>query len=345
MIKTASIPLDRVRLRLIANPKKLDMRTLWKTYGGENKILINGPFFNMSTYKPLVHLKVDGKVIYQPVEHGVPTGEWGFAWNEGEPPVWTALPNDNYSNWVTNTVVIPTGGKPRVTLTSHYDADGTKSNPRYTSRPAWGIKDTRFMLYVTTSASLWGLQNTLFASAWTNALVGDGGGSTAYKDSSTEIYTSRKIPYWLLIETIDNEPKGEKPDMNGATVRVYSLKKDGKKKLSGHFAVKEFACNDGTDTIFISTKLVDLLEKMRNKIGRAVYISSGYRTEAKNKACGGAEFSQHKYGCAADIWVSGWKPEQVAAVAEELMPNTGGIGIYAGFVHVDVRPDKARWNG
>lgn len=341
MIKTASIPLDRVRLRLIANPKKLDMRTLWKTYGGENKILINGPFFDFSTFKPTVHLKMDGKVICAPNY-----GEWGIAWNDGQPPVWVALPAAGYDNYMTNTVVVPKDGKPRAELTSHADADGTRSKPRYTSRPAWGFKGGNFKLRViTTGTSLWGLQSVLVENGWDNAIVGDGGGSTAWKDSTSEIYTSRKIPYWILVETIDNEPKGEKPDMNGATVRVYSLKKDGKKKLSGHFAVKEFACNDGTDTIFISNKLVDLLEKMRNKIGRAVYISSGYRTEAKNKAVGGAEFSQHKYGCAADIWVSGWKPEQVAAVAEELMPNTGGIGIYAGFVHVDVRPDKAQWRG
>ena len=34
-----------------------------------------------------------------------------------------------------------------------------------------------------------------------------------------------------------------------------------------------------------------------------------------------------------------------AKFAEKLLPNTGGIGIYAGFVHIDVRKTKSRWRG
>jgi hypothetical protein len=33
----------------------------------------------------------------------------------------------------------------------------------------------------------------------------------------------------------------------------YSLAKDGNKKLSANFSVKEFKCNDGSDTILIDT--------------------------------------------------------------------------------------------
>ena len=40
--------------------------------------------------------------------------------------------------------------------------------------------------------------------------------------------------------------------MNGATVKVYSKAKDGSKALSANFKVREFACSDGTDTIFIA---------------------------------------------------------------------------------------------
>ena len=77
----------------------------------------------------------------------------------------------------------------------------------------------------------------------------------------------------------------------------------------------------------------------------AVNINSGFRTPAKNKAVGGATYSQHLYGTAADISVSGVSPTVVAAYAESLLPGTGGIGIYGTFVHVDVRKNKSRWKG
>lgn len=133
--------------------------------------------------------------------------------------------------------------------------------------------------------------------------------------------------------------------MNGAEVRAYSKTKDGTKKLSANFKAREFACSDGSDVIFVSQELVEVLQKIRNRFGKAVTITSGYRTPAHNKKVGGAAYSQHLYGTAADIQVKGVKPKDVAAYAETLLPNTGGIGIYSTFTHIDVRKTKSRWNG
>lgn len=135
--------------------------------------------------------------------------------------------------------------------------------------------------------------------------------------------------------------------MNGATVRVYSKAKDGNKNLSANFKVREFACTDGSDPVFVSDKLVAVLQEIRDHFGKPVTINSGYRTAAKNKAVGGAAYSQHLYGTAADISIRGVSPGRVAAFAETLLPNTGGIGLYIkdGFVHIDVRTTRARWNG
>lgn len=132
--------------------------------------------------------------------------------------------------------------------------------------------------------------------------------------------------------------------MNGAEVKVYSKAKDGAKALSTNFKVREFACSDGTDTIFIHPELVTVLQKIRTHFGKAVNINSGYRTEAKNKAVGGASYSQHKYGLAADITVSGVTPLAVAQYAQTLLPNKGGVGVYKTFTHVDVRAVKSRWD-
>lgn len=129
------------------------------------------------------------------------------------------------------------------------------------------------------------------------------------------------------------------------TIKVYSKAKDGNKKLSMNFRVKEFACSDGSDPIFIDSELVDVLQKIRAHFGKAVTITSAYRTPTHNKNVGGTTYSQHLYGKAADIKVSGVTPEKVVAYAEKILPDKGGIGIYNTFTHIDVRGSKSRWIG
>ena len=129
------------------------------------------------------------------------------------------------------------------------------------------------------------------------------------------------------------------------TIKAYSKAKDGNKNLSTNFKVKEFACTDGSDPIFIDSDLVNVLQKIRTHFGKAVSITSAYRTPGRNKAVGGTTYSQHLYGKAADIKVSGVSPKKVAEYAETILKNTGGIGIYSTFVHVDTREAKSRWNG
>ena len=130
-------------------------------------------------------------------------------------------------------------------------------------------------------------------------------------------------------------------------INAYSKAKDGAKKLSTNFKVGEFACKDGSDAVLVAPRLVMVLQSIRSHFGAAVTISSAYRTPQYNTKVGGVAHSQHCYGTAADIVVKGRTPAQVAAYAREIMPDWGGVGIYAkqGFTHIDVREARADWTG
>jgi hypothetical protein len=80
-----------------------------------------------------------------------------------------------------------------------------------------------------------------------------------------------------------------------------------------------------------------------------IQIISGYRPSSKNNKEGQAENSQHLYGKAADITVSGFSVEAVTAVMNQLMNSgtitQGGLGFYPedGFTHYDIRGKRQRW--
>jgi uncharacterized protein YcbK (DUF882 family) len=115
-----------------------------------------------------------------------------------------------------------------------------------------------------------------------------------------------------------------------------------------YFKRREFACKCGKcggHPVEPSWDLIEVLEKIREHFGAPVTVNSGVRCATHNKNVGGATYSQHLYGTAADIVVKGVSPAKVAEYAETLLPGTGGIGRYSTFTHIDVRKTKSRWNG
>lgn len=125
-------------------------------------------------------------------------------------------------------------------------------------------------------------------------------------------------------------------------VITYYKSRDGEKKVPGapHFKIKEFACHDGTDKIFIDIDHAKKLEKIRVHFKKAVHINSGYRTVSYNRKIGGASGSYHTKGRAFDIYISGVNVKTIAKYAEAI--GIKGIGCYpnANFVHIDSRPSK-----
>lgn len=128
-------------------------------------------------------------------------------------------------------------------------------------------------------------------------------------------------------------------------VKVYSLAAEGAKQITPHFKVREFACSDGSDVVFVATSLVDILEAIRVHFGRPVTVTSGYRTVSYNAGLkNSSKKSQHCNGLAADIKVEGHTPKEVYNYVCSLLGDHGGVGIYNTFVHVDVRASKSRFD-
>lgn len=294
--------------------------------------IINGTLYNMTTGAVNCHLRADGKTIAKP-DYKVS----GYSWNAGNDISIDVLPNETMQNYIACTPLV-ISGVPIASLTYDPGQGGSRA------RSAIGIKDSRLMLYCNTSGKTpEQLRDDLYKAGWRSAVMLDGGGSTQCDFDGETIKSSRNVQHYILVFT--KKPKKEETPMAGVKVKAYSRAHDGLIKLSPNFAVNEFACSDGSDAIFISDDLVALLQKVRDHYGKPVQINSAYRTHSKNKAVGGAQYSQHLLGTAADITISGVSPKDVAAYVETLIPRTGGIGIYKTFTHIDVRGQKARWNG
>lgn len=113
-------------------------------------------------------------------------------------------------------------------------------------------------------------------------------------------------------------------------------------KLTENFSSEEFACKCGCGLDDIDTRLVSILQRLRNHFKRFVVVTSGLRCDRYNRKVGGRPKSNHRLGLAADIKVQGVSPYEVAKIADILMPGWGGIKIYPTFTHIDVRPNKWR---
>lgn len=123
-------------------------------------------------------------------------------------------------------------------------------------------------------------------------------------------------------------------------VKSYIMEKSANEKVGQYFKVKEFACKDGSQVVFIDDYLCTILDILRNKLGKPIIITSGYRTPWWNAKCNGAKYSYHMRGMAADIKVNGMSAKELAKKLDDIVPNGCGIIVYQSWVHFDVRDGK-----
>jgi uncharacterized protein YcbK (DUF882 family) len=126
------------------------------------------------------------------------------------------------------------------------------------------------------------------------------------------------------------------------SLAVLPFARDGVADANAFMALREFLrCRRTGHTIEMNPRLIQLLLRISQHFKAAeLQIISAHR------AADGVvtnETSQHNYGTAADIRVSGISVETLTEVAKEL--GAGGVGTYFRnhFVHVDVREKRYFW--
>lgn len=164
-----------------------------------------------------------------------------------------------------------------------------------------------------------------------------------------------KIPaeWWKRLEAfLARRSDYSEPGRKGEPAGPVTPRDPG--QLSPHFNVREFDCHDGRKVPAAAVPALKklcltYLEPLRAEFGPA-HVLSGYRPADYNARIGGAKFSQHIYeltpsSVASDLVFRLGSPALWARFADQL--GAGGVGRYdhSGFVHVDNRPDRARWTG
>ena len=273
-----TIPLEDIqRIQIYLNPKRKTLAAIRKETGAD--YLLNGTLYNMATGAVNCHLKADGQVIAKPAYTVM-----GLGWDTGPDIVMNGLPSGK-RNYIACTTLITNGVKV-AKLTYDKGQGGCRG------RSAMGLKAGRLALYCTRDGSASSrtpeqLRDDLHAAGWESAVMLDGGGSSQCDFAGQTVTGGRNVQHLILVYLKKDTPKGDE-DMNGAAVKAYSKAKDGGKKLSDNFTVREFACSDGSDAVFVSPELVTILQKIRAHFGKPVTINSAYRTAAHNGKVNGS---------------------------------------------------------
>jgi len=111
-----------------------------------------------------------------------------------------------------------------------------------------------------------------------------------------------------------------------------------------NFSRKEFECKCGCGGYVENIALLIVLEDIRRQFGKSVTINSSTRCSKHNTEVGGADYSKHLSGHAADIVVKDTSPNAVYVYLNNCAySDLIGIGSYSTFTHIDTRGHRARW--
>lgn len=116
------------------------------------------------------------------------------------------------------------------------------------------------------------------------------------------------------------------------------------KMLTKNFSVDEYLVGQHGNGEINKKALIhaNMLQELREYLDEPIYVTSWYRSEEYNKACGGISTSNHLKGTATDIYVKDLNFKKFLKIARkwksicERYLIVGEIGFYPdeGFIHV-----------
>lgn len=116
--------------------------------------------------------------------------------------------------------------------------------------------------------------------------------------------------------------------------------------ISKNFSRSEHTCNCGCGFDTVDVELNHILQvDLRDYYNKEVIVSGGNRCPFWNLHEEGSDNSYHMKAKASDTKVKGVSPLAVYTYLNRKYPNKYGLGLYKTFVHIDSRPDRARWTG
>ena len=155
---------------------------------GDADYICNAGFYDMTTGRPVGHLKADGAVLAKEV-----WGCWGFAWDRADIKM-SALPDAKRMNYISGVEML----SPMIGIhdAMHYRPEVGGSRPR----TAMALTGDKLLLYCADSPTTpEALRDTLYKLGAETAIMLDGGGSSQCDFAGQKISSSRRVHNYLAV--------------------------------------------------------------------------------------------------------------------------------------------------
>lgn len=163
---------------------------------GDADYICNAGFYDMTTGRPVGHLKADGAVLAKEV-----WGCWGFAWDKADIKM-SALPEAKRTNYISGVEML----SPMIGIhdAMHYRPEVGGSRPR----TAMALTGDKLLLYCADSPTTpEALRDTLYKLGAETAILLDGGGSSQCDFAGQKISSSRRVHNYLAVWLRKKEDK------------------------------------------------------------------------------------------------------------------------------------------
>ena len=188
----ASIPLADIERIAIVTGNGRSMAQV----KGDADYICNAGFYDMTTGRPVGHLKADGAVLAKEA-----WGCWGFAWDKSDIKM-SALPDAKRTNYISGVEML----SPMIGIhdAMHYRPEVGGSRPR----TAMALTGNELLLYCADSPTTpEALRDTLYKLGAETAIMLDGGGSSQCDFQGRKISSSRRVHNYLAVWLRKKEDK------------------------------------------------------------------------------------------------------------------------------------------